>query len=353
MTKRARLGLVFAAMALVCLAALFVSRSGAGGEPAVFENFRLGTYVRLSLYDFRGADEELKKSDELIKSLENLFSVNIPTSDIARLNASGGAWTRIDARTAALLSRSLEMARFTEGAFSPALGGLTSLWKIGSPEARVPSDGEISEALKYTDWRKIELRGENGAHYAKIPRGMALDLGAIAKGYVADLLKAQLASDGARRAIIDLGGNLDFMGGSPRGGPWRAGLQKPDRPRGEYFAVVEAADLSVVTSGPYERYFEKDGVRYHHILDPATGRPARSGLSSVTVVDAESARADALCTALFVMGAEGAPRFLERHRDIMAVLVTDGKKVIITPSIEKIFRLTDGSLSLSVIGEGE
>ena len=111
--------------------------------------------------------------------------------------------------------------------------------------------------------------------------------------------------------------------------------------------------MSVVTSGPYERYFEKDGVRYHHIIDPATGRPARSGLSSVTVVDANSARADALCTALFVMGSRRAPEFLRKHGYIKAVLVTDDKKVIITPSVEKIFRLTDASLSLSVLGEGE
>ena len=352
MTKRA-VCILAAAAALVCIAALFVLRSGAGAEPAVSENFRLGTYVRLSLYDFRGADEELKKSDELIKSLENLFSVNIPTSDVARLNAAGGEWRRIDARTADLLEVSLALAELTEGAFSPALGGVTSLWKIGTPEARVPSDEELDEALKYTGWTEIELREEGGAHYAKIPRGMALDLGALAKGYVADVLKARLAADGVRRALIDLGGNLDFIGESPRGGPWRAGLQKPERPRGEYFGIIEAEDTSVVTSGPYERYFEKDGVRYHHIIDPATGRPARSGLASVTVVDADSARADALCTALFVMGTRRAPEFLKKHGYIKAVLVTDDEKVIITPSVEKIFRLTDGSLSLSVIGEGE
>ena len=342
-----------AAAALFCLAALFVSRFGVGAEPAVSENFRLGTYVRLSLYDFRGAERELEKADELIKSLENLFSVNISTSDAARLNAADGAWTRIDARTAELLDMSLSLAELTGGAFSPALGGVTALWKIGTPEARVPSDGEIAEALKYTDYSKIELRVENGAHFARLPRGMRLDLGAIAKGYIAGVLKSQLAADGVSRAIIDLGGNLDFVGEPQRGGPWRAGLQQPERPRGEYFGIIEAEDTSVVTSGPYERYFEKDGVRYHHIIDPATGRPARSGLASVTVVDADSARADTLCTALFVMGSRRAPEFLRKHSYIKAVLVAADKKVIITPSVEKIFRLTDGSLSLSVLGEGE
>lgn len=352
MTKRA-LCLLAAAAALVCAAALFAARSGVSAGTAVSEKFRLGTYVRISLYDFRGADEELEKCDELIKSLENLFSVNIPTSDVARLNAAGGGWTRIDARTAGLLEASLAIAGLTDGAFSPALGGVTALWKIGAPDARVPSNEEIAEALKFTDWTKIEMRSENGGHFARLPRGMKLDLGAIAKGYVADALKERLAADGVRSAIIDLGGNIDFAGEPPRGGAWRAGLQQPDRPRGEYFGIIEAEDASVVTSGPYERYFEKDGVRYHHIIDPATGRPARSGLASVTVVDADSARADALCTALFVMGSRRAPEFLKRHGDVMAVLMTDGKKVMITPSVKKIFRLTDGSLALSVIGERE
>ena len=332
MTKRA-LCLLAAAAALLCCAALFVSRPGGGAEPAVSENFRLGTFVRLSLYDCGNADEELAKGDELIKSLENLFSVNIPTSDVARLNAAGGAWTRIDARTAELLEASLALAELTGGAFSPALGGVTALWRIGTPEARVPSDGEIAEALKHTDYSKIELRVKDGARFARLPRGMRLDLGAIAKGCVADALKSRFAADGVRRAMIDLGGNLDFVG--------------------EYFGIIEAEDVSVVTSGPYERYFEKDGVRYHHIIDPATGRPARSGLSSVTVIDANSARADALCTALFVMGSRRAPEFLRKHGYIKAVLVTDDKKVIITPSVEKIFRLTDESLALSVIGAGE
>ena len=126
MTKRA-LCLLAAAAALLCFAALFVSRSGGGAEPAVSENFRLGTFVRLSLYDCGNAGEELAKGDELIKSLENLFSVNIPTSDVARLNAAGGAWTRIDARTAELLEASLALAELTGGAFSPALGGVTAL----------------------------------------------------------------------------------------------------------------------------------------------------------------------------------------------------------------------------------
>lgn len=351
--KRSALCLFTAAAALLFAAAPFAARGSLGAKPAVFENFRLGTYVRLSLYGARNAEEKLKAADDIIVSLENLFSMNIPSSDIARLNAAGGGWVAVSQETTRLIALAVEMADFTGGAFNPALGGLSSLWKIGSPDARVPSGSEISEALKHTDYTKIELRSEKGAHFAKLPRGMALDLGAIAKGYVADRLKDFLSDAGARGAIIDLGGNLDFIGEPPRGGPWRAGLQRPESPRGEYFGTIESKGLSVVTSGPYERYFEKNGMRYHHILDPATGRPAQSGLSSVTVADSLSYRADALCTALFVMGRRRAPGFLKKHRDIIAVLVTEEGEVLVTPPARDIFRLTSDDMALAARGDGE
>lgn len=351
MAKKAAFAAV--AMMLLGVAIFLVPRSEKQAEPARFESFRLGTYVRLALYDFNGAGEELRRADDLIKSLENLFSMNIPASDVARLNAARGEWAEISGETASLISRAAEIAALTGGAFNPALGGLTSLWKIGTPEARVPKDEEISEALKNIDYTKIELKSEEGKYFARLPRGMALDLGAIAKGRVADILKSRLESDNVRSAIIDLGGNLDFIGEPPRGGPWRAGLQHPAGRRGEYFGVVEVSNLSVVTSGPYERFFEKDGVRYHHILDPSTGRPAKSDLSSVTIIDADSTLADALCTALFVMGESGAREFLKRHRDIAAVLVTQDGRALVSPSAKNIFRLTDGEFSLAVAGDDE
>ena len=341
----------FALAVVLCSAIFFALWRESPNEPAVLESFRLGTYVRLTLYNTKDADAKLKRADDLIKSLENLFSMNISSSDVARLNDAGGKWTEISAATADLLSKAIAIAWLTDGAFSPALGGLTSLWKIGTPEARVPSDEEIAAALQHIDYTKIELKSENGKHFARLPLGMALDLGAIAKGRVADILKSSLAAEGVKSAIIDLGGNLDFIGEPARGGPWRAGLQHPAGRRGEYFGVVEVTGLSVVTSGPYERFFEKDGVRYHHILDPATGRPARSGLASVTIIDADSTRADALCTALFVMGEARAREFLQKHDDIISVLVTEDNRVLVTPSARNIFSLTDGEFSLAVIGD--
>ena len=162
---------------------------------------------------------------------------------------------------------------------------------------------------------------------------------------------ARMASEGA--AIIDLGGNLALIGSSPDGRPWRLGLQHPHKQRGEYFGVVNVSDGSVVTSGPYERFFERDGVRYHHIFDPATGYPAKSDLDSVSIIDADSTRADALCTALFVMGRARAEKFLEKNTDLAAVLVlASGDKVLVTPAAREIFELTDKKFTVEVIGGG-
>lgn len=337
--------------AAVCAALFFLLHTAAPQTSASSESFRLGTYVRLSVYGSPDPKRLLSEADDAVARLESLFSANIPTSDVARLNAAGGRWVQVSDETAALLEKALSLAELTGGAFNPAIGGIVKLWKIGTPEARIPGSGEISAAMPFTDYRKIELRFCVGAAEARIPDGMSLDLGAVAKGFVADILKEKLKAGGAKSALIDLGGNLDVLGPSPKGGAWRLGLQLPWGARGEYFGIVEASDVSVVTSGPYERYFEKDGVRYHHIIDPETGRPADSDLSSVSVIGPDSASADALCTALYVMGSEKAAEFLAEHGDINAVLLKAGEnKILVTAGAAEIFRPARDSFSVERIG---
>ena len=350
-----KLFLILTSMAVAAAAFwLFFARASAPElQQAHKESFRLGTFVRLSLWggDAKKLAAELEAGDRYVADLEGKFSANIASSDIGRLNSSHGNPVEIGAETYDLLARSLEIARLTGGAFNPAIGDVVKLWKIGTPQARVPSDGEIAGALRVTSYKDIKIWQKNGKYYAQTPDGMSVDLGAIAKGRVADLLRAKFTSDGADRALIDLGGNLDVTGLSPKGRPWRLGIQAPDKKRGEYYGVVSVSDSSVVTSGPYERYFEKDGVRYHHIFDPATGRPALSDLTSVTIIDPDSTKADALCTALFVMGSAKAEKFLAKGEPIAALLVVGAKKeVLATPAAEKLFELTDKSLTLRRIG---
>lgn len=346
-----------AAAALICAVVVFFILNmllpEKKAEEAQGDYFCLGTVVHLSVYghDRDFLREELAGLEAEGKRLEKLFSANIPDSDIRRASEGRGKWVKVSEETFSLTERAMELSEDTDGAFEPALGRITKLWKIGSDEARVPEKDEIYSALRSCGRRNIALKEEDGACFMKVTGGAVIDLGGIAKGRVADIMMKKLADDGIESALIDLGGNLAVLGERPGGGKWRLGIQTPDRPRGEYFGTVSVSDCSVVTSGAYERYLEKDGVRYHHIFDPATGRPAVSDFDSVTVIDRDSTRADALSTALFVMGSAAADTYLKGHRDIAAVFLLKGqKKVLVTEAARAVFSLTDKSFSESAAG---
>ncbi len=348
------------AAALICAVVVFFILSRLlpekKAEEAQGDYFCLGTVVHLSVYG-QGRDflrEELAGLEAEGKRLEELFSANIPDSDIRRASDGRGKWVKVSGETFSLTERAMELSEDTDGAFEPALGRITKLWKIGSDGARVPEEDEIYAALRCCGRRNIARKEEAGAYYIKVTGGDLIDLGGIAKGRVADIMMKKLADDGVKSALIDLGGNLAVLGERPGGGKWRLGIQTPERPRGEYFGTVSVSDCSVVTSGAYERYLEKDGVCYHHIFDPATGRPADSDLASVTVIDRDSTRADALSTALFVMGREGAAGYLKEHKDIAAVFLLKGqKRVLMTEAARSVFTLYDKSFSAEDIGGAE
>lgn len=346
--------LKYLAAAVVVLAAvtgaalLFLNRAP---EEYRREEYALGTIVRLSVWskDEGQADAALANTAAAIARYESLFSANIASSDVSRANSAVGRDARVSAETAELMSKAIEIANMTGGAFDPAIGAVVKLWGIGTDRARVPADTEIAAALKEVNYKKIKTEHRGEKYLLSSGNGQKIDLGGIAKGYIADRLAELLRSEGIKSAIVDLGGNLEVVGSQPKGRPWRLGIQDPLKPRGEYFAVADVTDSSVVTSGPYERYFEKDGVRYHHIFDPSTGRPATSDLSSVTIIDRDSAMADALCTALFVMGRRRAEEFLRAHRELHSVLLTDDGKVYITGNLKEVLSLKDASKKMITI----
>ena len=330
-------------------------------ETAERDAYKLGTIVRITAY---GPDQQkLNRSldavmSDCITGLENEFSVNIASSEISRINQATLDNKIVTVRnvkpdTGWLVDRALEIARETDGAFDPTIYPVVRLWGIGTDHARVPSGGQIVDERRRVGWDCVSVARSGTAYEIKIGspsrRRMALDLGGIAKGYVADKAAQELRSWGIKCALIDLGGNLYVLGRSPKGRPWKLGIQHPDRPRGEYFGTVEVTDTSVVTSGPYERFFVKNGVRYHHIFDPRTGWPSKSDLASVSVVSKNSAHADALCTALFVMGFDKSAAFLKKHSDIEAILVRRDKKVFITNDLKDTFKLTDAAMKLEIL----
>jgi len=309
------------------------------------ESYRLGTIVRITLYgdDSKKLNNVLDLSMKEIERLENLLSVNIPSSDVSLVNRALGEYpVKVSEETGFLLKRALEWSERTGGAFDPTVGKIVKLWGMGTESAAVPDPEKLKEAVGMTDFRKVNIVHRGNATFVQTAKGQRIDLGGIAKGYVTDKVRLLLKNEGIQSALIDLGGNIAVFGSSPKPGKWKLGLQHPFMPRGEYFGIAEVSDVSVVTSGAYERYFESCGVRYHHIFDPATGYPARSDLASVTIISEDSTDADALSTALFVMGLERGISLLRKLKNIEAVLVakeTEGTIVYATDGLSKDFIL--------------
>lgn len=313
-------------LCLLLLSAAVCACAPAAQAPAERTLFVMDTYAQLAAYG-AGAEDALQACADELYRLEELFSATREASDVSRLNAAGGAPVSVAADTAALLRRARELSALTGGAFDPTVYPLMRLWGFGDDPA-VPEDEAIAALLPLVDAERIEL-GADGT--ARLPAGMGVDLGGIAKGYAADRLAALLRGAGVESALLTLGGNVYALGEKPDGTAWRIAVRDPADEQA-YVGVVEARERAVITSGGYQRYFEQDGTRYHHILDPATGRPADSGLASVTIIAADGTAADALSTALFVMGAERAAAFWREHgggEDGFAfVLVTDAGEVL-------------------------
>lgn len=263
---------------------------------------------------------------------ENLFSRVDPASELYRLNNAEGRPTDVDPELAAFIDTALGYCRCTDGLFDVTMGCATRLWNF--KEQKIPTCDEMAAALQHVGYRGVSVEGATVT--LRDPRA-CIDLGGIAKGYIADGILELLRERGVEHALVNLGGNVAVIGGKEDGSPWRVGIRKPfasnTLPLLDSFATVSVADGSVVTSGIYERAFERDGVLYHHILDPRTGFPVQTDLLSATVVSRTSLDADGFTTALVIMGADRALAFAEAHPALEAVLVTCEGDVLATSGV--------------------
>lgn len=311
----------------------------APAQPLERTFFAMDTVMTLRLYE--GGDENtLDQAEARVRELEAQWSVTEENSEICALNRGGRA--ELSPETAELLGAALDMCRRTDGALDISTYPVLRAWGFTTGEYSVPGGEAIAALLPLVDYGRVAL--EAGA--AALPPGMEIDLGSVAKGYTGDALAALLKQGGAASALLDLGGNIQAVGSKPDGSPWRVAVRDPAGDGS--VGVVEVVDQAVVTSGGYERYFEEDGVRYWHIIDPATGWPARSGLASVTVVGESGLLCDGLSTALFVMGREGALEHWRQHRDFEAVLVSEDGSVTVTAGLEGRFTPADPARPLTV-----
>jgi thiamine biosynthesis lipoprotein len=230
-----------------------------------------------------------------------------------------------DEDLAKILNVALEVSRVSSGAFDPTLGEVVALWGFDSPTPHLPDSTQISVALESVGYQVFD-------HPSGDDISVSIDLGGVTKGYAVDEAVGVLQDSGVIGGIVNGGGDLRTFGLKPGGKLWKIGVQDPDNPQ-ELAGVLSIREAAVATSGDYQRYFEEAGVRYHHILDPATGYPARSGLRGTTVIAPDCALADALATAAFVLGPEKGLKLLEEWDDVEGVLITDDGEVKTTSGI--------------------
>jgi len=270
-------------------------------------------------------------------------------TDVMRLaSAAGKQPVEVSADTMVVLKKALEIGRETEGALDVAIGPLVKLWGVATDHPKVPQQKEIDALMPLISRQDIVLDGTKA--YLKKP-GMIVDVGGIAKGFAADQAVTYLKAKGVKAAIVDLGGNVYALGAKPdgKGGtrPWKIGIQDPEQTRGSVLGTVAGTDLSLVTSGVYERKFTDPatGKVYHHILDPKTGWPTDNGLVSVTVVSPSSIDCDGYAKVI-VLGLEKGWKVLQAHH-LEGIFVTADKKVYVTPGLAKDFTLTASDYHLA------
>lgn len=327
----------------ILTAALLLSGCGANGTPSASteaesqsrELYAMDTVMTLTAYGPQ-ADTALNAAEAEIERLDTLWSISNDDGEIARLNADKQATLSDD--TITLLQRAKDISAATNGLFACTIEPIMEAWGFTSGSYTVPNSATLQTLLTHVDDTQIRINGNT----ATIPADVKVDLGGIAKGFTSDRVMTIFAENGVESGIISLGGNVQALGTKPDGSLWRVGIQDP-ADKNNIIATLEIADKAVITSGGYQRYFEQDGITYHHIIDPRTGQPADSGLSSVTIVSDDGTLADGLSTALFIMGKDAALEFWRNHRDEFdAVLVDDEGCVTITAGLADCCTLDDG-----------
>lgn len=294
-------------------------------SPKTATGFYFDTIISVTLYD-HGSEQILNQCMELADYYENLLSPNIEGSDVWNINHSSGQPVSVEEDTLTVLNAALSYAQLSDGLVDPTIGSLSALWNFGSGNLEtVPSGQAIDRALSHVNYKSVIV---NGSQVTLTDPQAQIDLGFIAKGFIGDRIKEYLSSKGVTSALINLGGNVVTLGSKPDGTPFRIGVREPFADSASPLLSLDLCDISVVSSGNYERYFEKDGRLYHHILSTSTGYPVESGLSQVTILSPLSVDGDALSTLCFVLGYEKAVLLLENYPDIRAVFVTEDGSIL-------------------------
>lgn len=324
---------------MLTLTACSVQQTQPTDDKTTASFFAMDTYITVTAYGDK-SDEAVTAAQDKITSLEKLWSVTDVGSEIYAANHNGSAELSDD--TAELVRFALDMCRESDGALDISLYPVLTVWGFTTDEHHVPTDDELTALLENVGYDRITLDGNT----LTVPDGMQIDLGAVGKGYAGDLAAQVLRDNGVTSALLDLGGNIQTIGAKPDGSPWKIGVRSPYSDGS--FATLAVKDKAVITSGGYERYFEENGEVYWHILDPETGKPAHSGLLSITVIGDEGRLCDALSTSLFVMGIDKAEQLWRERSDFDFIAVSDSGEIYITEGVENNFELSENYKNLNV-----
>jgi thiamine biosynthesis lipoprotein len=342
----------------ITMLSISLSLSGCVGEntnePLSKTEYLMDTVITIKIYDKK--DEKiLDLAFDRLNEIENRMSNTISDSDISIVNQNAGIKpVTVHDDVYYVLGKAKYFAEISNGAYDPTIGPLVDLWDIsrkskernkeGSKE--IPSDSEIKKSRGKVDYKKLDLLEGNQVFLKE--KDMKLDLGGIAKGFAADEVKKIMIDNGVNSAILDLGGNVYAVGEKNGGEYWNIGVQNPFSTQGDNIGILKVKDSSIVTSGDYERYFEVNGKRYHHIIDSKTGYPSENELTGVSIISKKSIDGDALSTTLFVLGIKDGTKLLKQLEDVDAIFITKNGEVYISKELQKSFELTNKSLKLKI-----
>ncbi len=329
--------------ALICVMAL--SACSASNTASAPENeaektvYAMDTVMTLKAYG-ENAQKALDAAEREIERLDSMLKRGDKGGEIYKVNSEKSAQVSDD--TATLVKDALEICSSTDGAFDISIAPVMDLWGFYTKNFYVPSENEISAELSRVDYKNISVDD----NVISVSNNSQIDLGGIAKGYLSERIMDIFKDNGVNSGIVSLGGNVQTLGKKPDGSEWKVAVQNPDDDT--YIGYVSVSDKAVITSGGYQRFFERDGAIYHHIINPKTGYPARSGVKSVSVVSDNGTLADGLSTALFVMGLDKGTEYRRSREGFDVIFVTDDNRIYITEGLEDVF---ESQYDYSVIPE--
>jgi thiamine biosynthesis lipoprotein len=318
--------------------------------PYQSDGFAMGTVISQTVYG-PNAKKASNQVLEKIKYLDSIMTINVPGGDINNLNQNAGKKNvQLHPETLEVISSALKISNLSQGAFDITIGPLTKFWGIGTDKPKIPTKKDLNSLMPLIGYKYIYV--DQAHHLAGLRKAdQMVDLGGIAKGYAADTAVQIYKKNGINSALISLGGSsITVLGTKPDGTSWNVGIQNPRAPQGQLIGTVKLSNISISTSGDYQKYFEKEGKRYHHIIDPRTGFPADSGLMSVTVVTPSATDADAL-SKVFVLGLDKGLDLIKCYKNAEAIFVTTDKKIYVTPGLKENFEFNDESKEYEYVQE--